>query len=153
MRIRATIATVATVLLGLAVASCSSSDGEAVPGIATSPTSAPATPAWAASVAVPTPKPVVAAQDFAVELKVISKKCFGSAGCNVTVEPAITYLGTLTTEMACDLTYSVSGDESGETIETAEHVQGSSYRVQQTMLTTKSTKVVPAATMIRVECR
>jgi hypothetical protein len=151
MRISAAIA---TVLLGLTVASCSSA-GQASPGIATSSSTA-TSPAWAPA-AVPTttpkPKPVVPAKDFSVELKVISKKCFGSAGCNVTVEPAITYLGTLTYELACDLTYSVSGDESGETIETAEHVQGSSYRVQQTMLSTKSTKVVPAATMVRVDCR
>jgi len=152
MRIRAIIA---TVLLGLTVTACSSTGGQA-PGIAsslTAPTSAAAPTFAPVAVPTPKPKPVVTAQDFKVDLKVISKQCFGSAGCNVMVEPAITYLGTSISEVACDLTYSVSGDESGEIIETAEHVQGSSYRVQQTALSTKSTKVVPAATMSSVTCR
>ncbi|MET0234652.1 MAG: hypothetical protein ABW224_08450 [Kibdelosporangium sp.] len=152
MRIRAAIA---TVLLGLTMTACSSDGGEA-PFSATTPSSiatAPALTPVAVPTSTPKPKPVVSAQDFKVDLKVVSKQCFGSAGCNVTVEPAITYLGTLTYELACDLTYSLSGDESGETIETAEHVQGSSYRVQQTSLSTKSTKVVPAATMASVNCR
>jgi hypothetical protein len=47
MRIRAAIATVATVLLGLTVASCSSSDGEAAPAVTTPPSTS--TPAAATS--------------------------------------------------------------------------------------------------------
>lgn len=125
---------------------------------ATTPPSPPTTfstwtPYTAPNTPPPPPKPVVLAGDFSVELKVLSKQCFGSAGCNLTVDPNIKYLGTYTVELTCDLTYAVFGDESGEVIETAEHITGNSYRVRQTFLSTKSTKVVPTASMIGVSCK
>lgn len=34
-----------------------------------------------------------APEDFLIELDITEQQCFGSAGCNVTVEPSVTYLG------------------------------------------------------------
>jgi hypothetical protein len=115
-------------------------------------TTSPSIPAFA----VPTTEPVLpepTAKDYSVDLTVVSKQCFGSAGCNVTVEPKLTQLGASTLLWECDITYSISGDDSGELIETAYAEGGSSYRVDRTVMSTKNSKVVPNATVTAVSCR
>ncbi len=53
----------------------------------------------------------------------------------------------------CDITNSISGDASGDLIETAYAQGGTSYRVDRTSMITKNTKVVPKATVTAVSCR
>ena len=72
-----------------------------------------------------TPKPA----DFTVTLKVLSKQCFGSAGCNITFRPVLTQhlaKGSLDPAITYDLTYTVTGDESGPQINTLS-VTGDQY--------------------------
>lgn len=59
--------------------------------------------------------------DFAVNVKVTSKQCFGSAGCNVEVKTTlIKGLVTLDPAITYDLTYELTGDESGPIVDTME---------------------------------
>jgi flagellar basal body-associated protein FliL len=60
--------------------------------------------------------------DFTMKLRTTERQCFGSAGCNLTVEPRLTYEGIedLDPDVVYEITYEVSGDESGPVIETAE---------------------------------
>ncbi|MEU3743519.1 hypothetical protein AB0E78_41560 [Streptomyces sp. NPDC032198] len=60
--------------------------------------------------------------DFTMTLRTTQRQCFGSAGCNVTVEPRLTYdgLSDLDPDAVYEITYEVSGDDSGPVIETAE---------------------------------
>lgn len=62
------------------------------------------------------------ASDFKLDLKTTSKHCFGSAGCNVTVEPDLTYTDAfpLDPSATISITYEVHGDEGGPVIETME---------------------------------
>jgi len=59
--------------------------------------------------------------DFEVTLKVLSKECFGTAGCNVTYRAKLSQslpTGALDPDVTYDLTYVVHGDESGPQTET-----------------------------------
>ena len=59
--------------------------------------------------------------DFQVTLKVLSKECFGTAGCNVTYRAKLSQslpTGALDPDVTYDLTYVVHGDESGPQTET-----------------------------------
>ncbi|MFE0472504.1 hypothetical protein ACFW2V_12910 [Streptomyces sp. NPDC058947] len=62
------------------------------------------------------------ASDFELSLKTTRKACFGSAGCNVTVEPELTYNAAFPPEpdVTVSLTYEVRGGNDGPTIETIE---------------------------------
>lgn len=126
------------------------SDGAARPA-SSSPTyryTAPSTSSYA--------PPPIQKDDFTVDLKVTSKQCFGSAGCNVVVEPVLNYKNTasqMSAYGACDITYSISGDESGEVVGTAYGQGGTQYRVSSSVLSTKSSKVQPKATVTDVTCR
>lgn len=75
--------------------------------------------------ATPTPTPSVKNQtptltkdDFAVTLKIRGKKCFGSAGCNVTFKASVTYLGYFEVEdlpTYIDITYKIKGGDEAYT--------------------------------------
>ncbi|MFI7403443.1 hypothetical protein ACIBW9_23725 [Streptomyces sp. NPDC049541] len=85
---------------------------------AAEPTGGPADP--------PTPTPSygeVTVDSFTIELRTTKRQCFGTAGCNVTVEPDLTYLGDsegIDPSAVYEITYEIHGDESGPVIETAE---------------------------------
>ncbi|MET8850506.1 hypothetical protein [Amycolatopsis sp. NPDC004625] len=131
-----------------------SADGGARPRDAAAPaTTSPSIPAFAVPTTTEPALPEPTATDYSVDLAVQSKQCFGSAGCNVVVEPKLTALGASTLLWECDITYSISGDTSGDLIETAYAQGGSSYRVDRTSMSTKNGKVVPKATVTAVSCR
>jgi len=99
--------------------------------------------------AVPTaeesePDPVYAdvdADSFDIELRTTEKQCFGSAGCNVTVEPKLTYVGLsedLDPDAVYEITYEIRGDESGPVIETAELSEQTSLTYTPTSISTAS---------------
>jgi hypothetical protein len=83
----------------------------------------------------------VTADDFAIELRTKSKQCFGSAGCNLVVEPELTYNGD-TTELdpalTYEITYEISGDESGPILQTAEVTDQTTVTFDTTMVSTPS---------------
>jgi hypothetical protein len=67
--------------------------------------------------------------DFTVTLKVLSKECFGSAGCNVTYRTKLSQslpTGALDPDVTYDLTYVVHGDDSGPQTETM-YITGDQY--------------------------
>lgn len=92
----------------------------------------------------PEPDPTFAvptADDFTIELRTTSQQCFGSAGCNITVEPALAYTG-LTDDLDPDavyqITYEIKGDESGPILKTAELSDQTTLNYTPTSLSTKS---------------
>jgi hypothetical protein len=94
--------------------------------------------------------------DFTINLKTTSKQCFGSAGCNVVVQPALNYkydAARMASYGTCDVTYSISGDESGEVVETAYGEGGLQFRTASSVLSTRSSKVQLSAAVTDVTCR
>lgn len=90
------------------------------------------------------PEPVYAdvdADSFDIELRTTERQCFGSAGCNVTVEPKLTHVGLsedLDPEAVYEITYEIRGDESGPVIETAELSDQTSLTYTPTSISTAS---------------
>ncbi|MGW7067015.1 hypothetical protein ACWGII_40760 [Streptomyces sp. NPDC054855] len=80
------------------------------------------------------------ADDFTMTLRTTERQCFGSAGCNVTVEPRLTYdgLSDLDPDAVYEITYEVSGDASGPVIETAELSDETSLNYTPTSISTAS---------------
>lgn len=63
------------------------------------------------------------ADSFTMKLRTTSRQCFGSAGCDLTVEPDVTHEGiadALDPDAVYEVTYVIRGDASGPAIETAE---------------------------------
>jgi len=124
------------VVAGIAGGLASSGKKTAAPTHTTS--SAPSTTTAAASVPAPpiletsdtapayvTPKK----GDFEVTLKILSKECFGDAGCNLTYRAKLSQslpTGALDPDITYDLTYVVHGDESGPQTETM-YITGDQY--------------------------
>jgi hypothetical protein len=83
----------------------------------------------------------LAADSFTIKLRTTDRQCFGSAGCNMTVEPRLSYLG-LTEDIDPDavyeITYEIRGGESGPVIETAELSDRTSLNFTPTVLSTAS---------------
>ncbi|MFI0236342.1 hypothetical protein [Streptomyces sp. NPDC016845] len=91
--------------------------------------------------AEPTDVYTPAAEDFEMTLKTTSKQCFGTAGCNLTVEPDLSYGGlsdSLDPAAVYEITYEITGDESGPVIETAELSDQTSLNFTPTVLQTSS---------------
>lgn len=104
----------------------------------------------------PSPTPSYVTLDkSSFEIKLITKErqCFGSAGCNVTVEPDLTLTSDpedIDPDAMYEITYEVHGDESGTVIETAELTNRTSLSVSQTSISTasSSTKVTAEITAV-----
>ncbi|WP_405946541.1 hypothetical protein OG588_07125 [Streptomyces prunicolor] len=107
----------------------------------------------------PTPEPTyseVDADSFAIGLKTTAQHCFGSAGCNVTVEPDLTYLGDseeIDPDAVYEITYEIHGDESGPVIETAELSDETNLNYTPSVISTASagTKVSVEITDVSVQ--
>ncbi|MFG2956309.1 hypothetical protein ACGF5O_21620 [Streptomyces sp. NPDC048291] len=101
-----------------------------------------------------TPSPVpsydeVTADSFTIELRTTKRQCFGTAGCNVTVEPDLTYLEDsedIDPDAVYDITYEIHGDESGPVIETAELSDRTTLNYTPSLISTAS-----AGTNVSVE--
>jgi hypothetical protein len=102
--------------------------------------SAPATPAADPTTEEPAPDYTPTADDFLASVKTTQRQCFGSAGCNVTVEPDLTYMGTDTIDpdKTYSITYEIHGDESGPVIDTLTLSDGTSLHYHSSMLSTSS---------------
>ncbi|MGW0837150.1 hypothetical protein [Streptomyces prunicolor] len=98
----------------------------------------------------------VDADSFTMALKITSRQCFGSAGCNVKVEPDLTILGDgegIDPDAVYDVTYEIHGDESGPVIATAELSDRRSLNCTPSMISTASagTKVSVEITEVSVQ--
>ncbi|ARX81537.1 hypothetical protein SMD44_00935 [Streptomyces alboflavus] len=81
---------------------------------------------------------------FTMTLRTTERQCFGSAGCNVTVEPRLSYDGLsedLDPGAVYEITYEISGDESGPVIETAELSDRTSLNYTESTISTASAGV------------
>ncbi|MGJ5806052.1 hypothetical protein ACSCB1_44295 [Streptomyces europaeiscabiei] len=79
--------------------------------------------------------------DFTMELRTTERQCFGSAGCNVTVEPTLSYVGDwngVDPDAVYSITYEIRGDKSGPVIETAELSDETSLSYTPTLISTVS---------------
>lgn len=112
---------------------------------ASAPSPSPSAPVAATSsepVSDPTTEAPVYANprpsDFTMKIKVKRKHCFGSAGCNVEVEPDLAYEGILPIDpdKTYEITYQISGDESGPVIETISLTDGTSMEYYPSSLST-----------------
>lgn len=92
-----------------------------------------------------------AASQFRLTPKITEKQCFGSAGCNVTLKVQVGYHGApLSEDDTWEVTYEISGDESGPIIGSFE-TTGTTYDVRTEMLSTKSSKTKIAIKVTDVE--
>jgi hypothetical protein len=76
--------------------------------------------------------------DFLVEPKIKTRQCFGSAGCNVTVQPDVTWigLGDVDPDKSYEITYQISGDDSGPVIDTLTLSDGTSLSYHPSLIST-----------------
>ncbi|MEV6564599.1 hypothetical protein [Streptomyces kronopolitis] len=92
--------------------------------------------------------------DFALSMKTTKKQCFGSAGCNITVEPNVSYVSatSLDPEKTLSITYEIHGDESGPVIQTMELSDRDRLTYTPVSLSTadRSTKVTAEITDVTV---
>ncbi len=77
-------------------------------------------------------------EEFTITLKTTSKQCFGSAGCNVTVEPKLSYVGLLPPDpdKTYSITYEVRGGEDGPVIQTMELTEQDSLSYRPVAMST-----------------
>jgi hypothetical protein len=104
----------------------------------------------------PEPEPIQAdpadlpleTDDFEVDVKTLSKQCFGSAGCSVDVRLELAIAAEAAQDRAAEITVSVAGDESGEIIETISVDSDGQYSPPEVSLSTprSSTKVTATVT-------
>lgn len=116
-----------------------------------------ATPAVAASddpagtldTPLPTEEPSQAfeytADTFTIKLKTSGKQCYGSAGCNLTVEPVLSTIDTslIPDDASGTLTYEIDGGEDGPVIDTID-LTGKQYSSSSTVLSTTSSSKKPS---------
>ncbi|WP_460063186.1 hypothetical protein [Streptomyces sp. YKOK-I1] len=108
----------------------------------------------AVTTAAQTPAPTASyeeltADSFTIDLKTTQRQCFGSVGCNVTVEPHLTYLGDtedIDPDAVYEITYRIHGDESGPVIQTAKLSDRTSLNYTPSHISTAS-----ASTKVSVE--
>jgi hypothetical protein len=99
-----------------------------------------------------TTPPVVAAKltrdDYLVKVKILSKQCFGSAGCNVRVRLVLGVAHPEAQGVAAEVTVTVTGDESGPLIETVSVTSAGDYVAPELIVSTarSTTKIVPRVT-------
>jgi hypothetical protein len=117
-----------------------SGDGDSKPA-ATAASSVPAEDVLSAAEDEPEPTYAdLTSADFTMKLRTTSRQCFGSAGCNLTVEPDLTYVGSgdIDPDAVYSITYEIRGDESGPVIATAELSNEASLNYRPSVISTAS---------------
>lgn len=93
----------------------------------------------------------VAPRNFKLGLRTRSKQCFGSAGCNVTVQVSPSYVGTQDVSSGSwEITYEVRGGEDGPQVETMTLDNGTFSFPEEQSLSTTSSSVRLEAVVTRV---
>ncbi|MET8077486.1 hypothetical protein [Streptomyces sp. NPDC005303] len=96
------------------------------------------------------------ADSFSIYLRTTARQCFGSAGCNVTVEPELSYLGSsgdLDPDAVYEITYEIHGDESGPVIQTAELTDQTRLSYRPSLISTASASTEPSVEITDVQER
>lgn len=97
------------------------------------------------------------ADDFLLELKTTSKKCYGyGVGCNVTVEPELSFLWNsddIDPDAFYDITYEITGDENGTVTETLTLSDQDDISYSKSFLSTASSGTEIEVEIISVEAR
>ncbi|MGW2082555.1 hypothetical protein ACWCOW_37585 [Streptomyces sp. NPDC001939] len=131
----------AVVATGIVVTQSNSDDSK--PAV-TAKSSAPAKDVATDAAEETDPEPTYSEVDtdsFTIKLRTTKRQCFGSAGCNMTVEPELTYVGDsedINPDATYEITYEIHGDESGSVIETAELTDQTSLNYTPSMISTAS---------------
>lgn len=149
---------IAAISSGTTAMLLSGSGGEAAAPKSTSATSAHAAPSEgpteSTEEAEETYNDSPTLNDFALFMKTTKKQCFGSAGCNITVEPNLSYVSatSLDPKKTLSITYEIDGDESGPVIQTMELSDRDQLTYDSVSLTTagRSTKVTAKITDVTV---
>jgi hypothetical protein len=91
--------------------------------------------------------------DFTLSIKTKRKQCFGSAGCNVDIEPDLTYSGDLPLDpdKTYDITYQITGDEDGPVIDTITLTNGTDMQYYPSSLSTTRSGVKITGKVTAVE--
>ncbi|MFE9776358.1 hypothetical protein ACFYOV_32820 [Streptomyces sp. NPDC005931] len=140
--IGSTVAIIAAVI-ATGVVVVQSTDNASKPAATTAASSSPEEDAAEPAVEEPEPEPTYAelsADDFTIELRTTRRQCFGSAGCNVTVEPELSYTGLedIDPDAVYEITYEISGDADGPVIETAELSDETTLNYSKSLISTAS---------------
>jgi hypothetical protein len=101
----------------------------------------------------PTPKYVVPTKrSIKITLKILTKECFGDAGCNVSYRPQLEQLtlGDFDPSITYDVTYEVRGVEDGPQIDTLQ-MTGSQYESSEGFAQTTSSGAKLTAVITSVE--
>jgi len=141
------VALVAGIGIGYAAAPEDSTDEASGSSPTASPSfSSPSTPSVSSEETFsPSPSAVgtLTKQDVELSLKTTEKQCFGSAGCNVTVQVRASMdqevVDSLSPDGTWDVTYQITGDESGPIIGTFSIYGNGKYDVNEELLSTRST--------------
>lgn len=142
--------TIAATLIGAAfvLTACT----ETGPTFTATPTPAPAPqePRTLTQTKAPAkPKPA----DFVITLKTTTKQCFGSAGCNLTVEPHIgtTGDGSVMDGKVCRFIYDIDGGSDGPQTQTMT-LRGTQYTSFPVFVSTPKSTTELKATITDVDC-
>lgn len=121
---------------GLALTGCSTH-----PAAAAKPTHTTAPAPVVAPVDTPTPEPSFAYEDAfpTLTLKVLSKQCFGDAGCSMRVKPVLAVLdpSLVPDDATGSITYEIDGGEDGPVTDTLT-LTGSQYEASEEAISTSS---------------
>ena len=99
----------------------------------------------------PASSDVYRVSDFEVDVRVTEKQCYGDAGCNVTVGLEPKYVGAdKEPDGTWEVTYEISGDESGPIIQTFEVTGDEMSFTDSADLSTPSSTTEPAADITSV---
>ena len=154
------------VIGGAAMSAADTTDGG---GAATSPTASVdeglgTEPPEVTESQVPSPSPEpdpaftnITKQDVELSLKTTSRQCFGSAGCLVDVQVRLTLLMSdaeieqLPPDGTWDITYRITGDESGPLIGTFSAYGNGKYDVNEESISTSSSNTPVEVHLVSVE--
>lgn len=98
--------------------------------------------------------PELTADSFTIDLKTLSQHCFGSAGCNVKVEPKLTYTAGSASDLdgtSCQITYKITGGDS-PVIETINST-GERFSSTESLMQTSSSSAKLSAAVESVSCQ
>jgi hypothetical protein len=140
-------AVVVAIIASAAIASQGGNSQAHVAAASPSPTYSP--PIYETATPTDTFYPEPQLSDFTAKLRTKSKQCFGSAGCLLTMKVVLGWGPTYDPNKTYDLTFRISGDESGPLIDTAE-IQGDSYTISVQDISTSSSGVEPRITLVEL---
>lgn len=140
----------ATATLFATIASCTTDPNSSPVSVPSSPRSTTYAPTTAYPAPAPTSTysaPVATPSDFTLDVVILSKSCFGSAGCNVTYR--ITPHADASCPSTCTVTYEVIGGEDSQ-IDSFTMTDYSASIKQSEMISTKSSKATLTAKVTSV---